>query len=264
MTRGHKPSISSYDRRRWLEQLNAGTGVTEIARAAGRDIRVVKRHIEIAGEEVMKASVRKEFMLGRLQQHQDDLLDEVERIRTIVRLPVPRTLIPGEARNKIYEAFREHVKKTVLNGLLDNYAEIVEEDNVLRSTITNRMYQKELESEKNLPQVTEANRWASGIAEDMISGFIPDANAYSLKKQVDGMYEVQYKDRNLVRNALQKGDAKAVEAAHKKLVELAGEYKPEVVEYRQKRKDMAEKIIEELDILGVKRMVPGRCRYCPI
>jgi hypothetical protein len=264
MTRGHKPSISSYDRRRWLEQLNAGTGITEIARVAVRDIRVVKRHIEIASEEVVKASVRKEFMLGRLQQHQDDLLDEVERIRTVTHLPVPRTLMPGEARNRIYDAFKEHIKKTALSRLLDYYEETVEEGNGLKRNITDRLHPAEIEFEKDLPQIVKTTRWISGIAEDLISGYIPDANAYSLQKQIDGTYEVRYKDRKLMRNTVRKEDAGALEASHKKLIELAGEYKAEVNEYRQRRTDITEKIAEELDTLALKRMVPGRCRYCPI
>ena len=37
----------------------------------------------------------------------------------------------------------------------------------------------------------------------------------------------------------------------------------EINEYRQRRKDIAEMIKEELDVLATKRLVPGRCRYCP-
>jgi hypothetical protein len=264
MARGHKPSISSYDRRRWLEQLNAGTGITEIARAAGRDIRVVKRHIEIASEEVVKASVRKEFMLGRLQQHQDDLLDEVERIRAVIHISVPRTLIPGETRNRIYDSFKDHIKKTALSRLLDYYEEIVEEGNGLKLNIVNSLHPAEIEFEKNLPQIVKTARWASGIAEDLISGYIPDANAYSYQKQIDGTYEVHYKDRKLIRNTVRKEDAEAVEASHKKLVELADKYKSQVDEYRNRRLDIAEKITDELDVLALKRMVTGKCRYCPV
>lgn len=90
-----------------------------------------------------------------------------------------------------------------------------------------------------------------------------DESAYFQKKQSDGAYEIKYKNYNLTRVTLPKKDAETAMESHKKLVSMAHEYKPEISEYRQRRKDIVEMITDELDVLAVKKLVPGRCRYCP-
>ena len=67
MAREKKTAVSPYERKKWLEQLDSGVGITKIAKAAGRDIRIVKDHIDTAREEVQAANVRKEFLLKRLE-----------------------------------------------------------------------------------------------------------------------------------------------------------------------------------------------------
>lgn len=263
MVRGHKPSISTYDRRRWLEQLEAGKGITEIARAAKRDIRIVKRHIEIAQEEILKANARKDFLRDLLQQHQDDLMDEVRRLNSIINLPFPRTLSPGRTRQKYYDALKEHVKKSSLKGLLESYEEIVLEGDQLKKHIMEQLLSSETELKASLPEEAKAYSWVESIVDDLISGFAPDESAYTREKQSDGAYEIKYKNKNLTRVTLPQKDVEALVESHKKLVMLARNYQSVVDEYRQRRREIAEMITDELDILAVKRLVPGRCKYCP-
>lgn len=263
MARGKKPSVSSYDRRRWLEQLKAGKGITEIARAAKRDIRVVKRHIEVAQEEILKANARKDFLRDLLQQHQDDLLDEVRRLGSIVSLPIPRTLSPGRARQKYYDAFKEHLKKSSLKGLLESYEEIVLEGDRLKKYIMEQLLSSETELKASLPDEAKTYSWVESIVDDLVSGFVPDESAYTREKQSDGAYEIKYKNKNLTRVTLPQKDVEAAVESHKKLVTLARNYQSVVDEYRQRREEIAETITDELDVLAIKRLVPGRCKYCP-
>jgi hypothetical protein len=263
MARGKKPGVSSYERRRWLGQLDAGKGITEIARAAKRDIRIVKRHIEVAREEVMKGNARKEFLLSLLQRHMDDLLDEVGRLTSIVSLPIPRTLIPGRARHKYYDALKEHLKKSSLKGLLELYEEIVLEADQLKQGIMDQLLSSENELKATLPEEAKTYPWIESIVDDLISGFVPDESVYTQNKQSDGTYEIKYKNRNLTHVTLSRENAESAVELHKKLLSMIYEHKPEIDEYRQRRNDIVEMITDELDVLAMKRLVPGRCRYCP-
>ena len=263
MARGKKPGVSSYERRRWLEQLDAGKGITEIARAAKRDIRIVKRHIEVAREEVMKGNARKEFLLSLLQRHMDDLLDEVGRLKSVVSLRIPRTLEPGRARQKYYDALKEHLKKFSLKRLLESYEEIVSEADQLKQRIIDQLLSSENELKATLPEKAKTHSWIESIVDELISGFVPDESVYTQKKQSDGTYEIKFKNRNLTRVTLSKKNTEAAVESHKKLVSLTHEYETEVDEYRQRRNDIAETIADELDVIAMKRLVPGRCRYCP-
>ena len=263
MARGKKPAISSYDRRRWLEELDGGKGITTIARESGRDIRIVKRHIEIAREEVQISHAKKEFLLGRLQQHQEDLLSEVNRLRSTIHLPIVRSLVPGDARKKIYEALIEHLKKGSLRPLLESWEQLVQEGETLKRGLIEKMTPTETELKASLCGAADALPWTESVVEDLMSGYVPDESAYNLCKQRDGTYEITYKNRVLSRSALPKKDAEELVESHRKLVTMAGEYEPEIEKYRQRCKELSEMITDELDTLTMKRMVADHCRYCP-
>ena len=62
--------------------------------------------------------------------------------------------------------------------------------------------------------------------------------------------EIKYKNKNLTRVALPKKNAEAAVESHKKLVLLAHEYEPKINEYRQRRKDIAEMIIDIEHLVG--------------
>ena len=115
MPRSTKPNVSVVERIRWLNELERGKGITEISKAAGRDIRIVKRHIEAAREERVWAQARAEFLRSRLERHQEDILDQVQECRAICARPDP-TAITGfdlnrRNRPRMYQALQEHLSR---------------------------------------------------------------------------------------------------------------------------------------------------------
>ena len=67
MPRESKIEVTKYERNRWLEKQEQGVGVTEIAKSAGRDIRVVKRHLGIAQQEAETTQARTGFIRSRME-----------------------------------------------------------------------------------------------------------------------------------------------------------------------------------------------------
>lgn len=267
MARGKKSAVSSYERRRWLEQLESGKGVTEIARASGRDIRIVKRHLEIAQEESQITHARREFLLGLLQQHQEDLLAEVRRLRHLINLYPPPPLVPEDTmKQKIHDALKEHVERRPLRGLLESYQGIAEENNRERKRIRSLLARKEAGIVSILSKGITTHPWARVIMDDLESGLLLDNSsgpAYNQNRQSDGMYEVRYGTFNLTRSTIPETETKEVIDAHKKLVSFARDYCSVFQEYRRRLKEIADKVTDELDIFTIKRLVPGRCRFCP-
>ncbi|MFC1940762.1 hypothetical protein ACFLXO_08825 [Chloroflexota bacterium] len=144
MPRGSKIAVSVSDRRRWLEQLESGKGITEIARAAKRDIRIVKAHIEIARDEKQSSDVKREFLIGVLKQHQADLLAEAERLRHVISIYPPLPVVPGDViKRKIHEALKEHIKRSRLIELLASYENATMENNKNRDIIRRALVTKE-------------------------------------------------------------------------------------------------------------------------
>ncbi len=180
MVRRSRLAVSSYDRRLWLEELERGKGITEISRAAGRDIRVVKRHIEMAREEGLIARTRQDFLLGRLERHQGDLLAEVRRMRQLITQYPPPQLIPGDpVQQKIHDALKEHIRRLPMKALLELHESAVAEFKQAQESVSSQLAYKEAELISALP-------W-----------------------------------------------------------------------------EVADQVAEELDVFVIKRLVSGRCRYCP-
>ena len=268
MPRGKKIAVSRSERRRWLDRLESGKGITEIARAAGRDIRIVKEHIEIAREEKQSAEVKREFLLGVLKQHQEGLLAEVGRLRHVVSVYPPSSVIPGDTiKRKIHEALRQHLKRSPLIGLLESYESAVEENNKEGEYIRNQLRKKEDEILAELPAGVVTHPWTRTILDDLETGLLKDETPgviYNQDKQSDGDFEVRYGTFNLTRSNIPETHQKAVIDAHKKFISSARTYSDRFDKHRRLLKEIASAINDELDVLTIRRSVPGSCSYCPV
>jgi len=79
--------ISLLQIRRWLQLYESGKPEAAIARAAHRDVRTVKRGIELARREQDAAAARAELVKEALHKHQAGLLETLEQILTQLRVP---------------------------------------------------------------------------------------------------------------------------------------------------------------------------------
>jgi hypothetical protein len=267
MARGKKPAVSPYERWRWLEELESGKGITEISRAAGRDIRVVKRHIEMAQEERQIAHARRDFLLGRLEQHQADLLTEVQRLRRLISQYPPPQFIPGDpVERKLHDALKEHTSRLPLKGLLKLYEGAVAEFNQARDSVSNQVGQREAELVSSLPEEVVSYPWTPALVEALESGMPLDESCgptYAWEKQGEGLYQIWWGASRLTRWVVSEAKVPIIVNTHKKLLSWAECCRPPFQQHRQRLKELADLVVEELDVYIIKRLVPGRCRYCP-
>lgn len=267
MSRGKKPAVSPYERQRWLEELESGKGITEISRAAGRDIRMVKRHIEVAQEERHIAHARRDFLLGRLEQHQGDLLAEVRRLRQLITQYPPLRLIPDDpVQQKVHDALKEHTRRLPLKGLLELYEGAVAEYKQARDSVSSQLAEKEAELVSSLSQEVATYPWTPALVEALEPGLPLDESsgrAYVWEKRGEGMYEISWGAGHLTRSVVPEAEVSTIIDAHKKLLSCAEAHWPLFQEHRQRLREMADLVAEELDVFVIKRLVPGRCRYCP-
>jgi len=267
MARGKNPAVSPYERRRWLEELENGKGITEITRAVGRDIRVVKRHIEIAQEERQIAHARRDFLLGRMERHQTDLLTEVQRLKRLIRQYPPTRFIPDDPmERKLHDALKEHTRRLPLKGLLELYESAVAEFKQARDNACNQVREREAELVSSLPGEVVTYPWTPALLEVLESGMPLDESSgrtYAREKHGEGMYEISWGASRLTRSALSEAKVPIIIEAHRKLLSWAGRSRPLFQQHQQRLKELADQVVEELDVYVIKRLVPGRCRYCP-
>jgi hypothetical protein len=87
---------------------------------------------------------------------------------------------------------------------------------------------------------------------------------YAWEKRGEGMYEISWGSAHLTRAPVPEVRVSTIVDAHKKLLSWAEGYRSLFQEQRRRLKELADLVVEELDIFIIKRLVPGRCRYCPL
>jgi hypothetical protein len=269
MGRGHNPVISPKERLKWLEKLEDGQGITSISQEAERDIRIIKRNIDLAREERQTIRVRHDFLLGKLEQHQGDLLDEVRRLKEFVT-HFPPKLVPDEpVQNLIREALLEHVNRLPLKGLFQRWEETRMNFEKELDAVRLDLSLRESENKSNLPKEFGTLDWSPSIVEALESEPAPDGiMLMNLKHyqhpRVKGQYHPYWGATRLTQHPLGKGQTNLVIKAHEELVEYSSKYVPSFDQWRKRFKEISEQVIGELDVFIIKRMVPSKCKYCPI
>ena len=268
MVKRSKNPVSPNDRRRWLDALEKGRGITAIAQGANRDIRVVKRHIDIAKEEQLIANTKHDFLLGRVEKHQDTLLEEVQRLKQLIQRYPPVTLKHEDLmKQKINEGFLDHIKKLGLKKLLQSYSEVVELFMKTRETIKVELISKEEKILERIPEGLITYPWAQELLEIIETGLPVDetfGRKYEKERQSEKLYKIKWGSGDLLSTPIFEANVPNMIDLHSELISYVRNYQPVFQEHRQRIKEISDLIIEELNTLIIKRIVPGQCRYCPI
>lgn len=268
--RKRRPAISPQERAAWLEQLDSGRGVTAISRASSRDIRVVKRHLAVAQQERDVGRARQDLIRKRLEQHQEDLLAEAGRLRTILGVSTTRSLEPKEElKAKLHGAFREHVRLARLGRLLREYDTATVEYLDCLASLQSKLGKKETEVVSSLPSAIAMNPWLPPLMEGIVGcawhGRFTEHSYVAEKAEDKGVigYMPCWGGHHLTNAPVGKADIAKFEEAHLRLCEAAQSLVPELQPHSDRLKALAREIKDELDVFLLKRLVQGRCRYCP-
>lgn len=267
MEKKRRPAITPLERARWLEEIDQGKGITAIASAAKRDIRVVKRHVEVARRERELGQVRRDFIRQRLEQHQADLFRQGDRLRHIVGGRSARTLDPSESvEKKLYDAFRQHVGGHALGLLLETYQK---EATRYRELVSTTVASLDAEQDTLLQpgMIGLVHRWTAGLLECLEGQAWRGSewwDEYSLQPDDAGHgVKVAWGAYNVTRTPVSEDQATAIQQVHQKLGEHAQRLLNPLQEQAGRLQGLAFEIRDKLDVFTVSHFVPGRCDYCP-
>lgn len=259
--------MTASERRRWLEELEGGEGITKISRVAGRDIRVVKRHIDIACEEREIAKTRSDFLLNRLEEHQQDLLGEVQRLRQHFKENPSRTLTAGDGLlQKIHQALKQHTSRLPLWQLIESQSKAVSEYTEADDSVRSQLAGTEAELVSHFPKQVTIIPWSTQLVL-ALKEEIPlksPTRRYDKNVDTDGYCLPCWSGGALVKSRIPKASLASLLKAHGTLLDRAEQHESLFRRHRQHLRELAGLIMDELDVFVLKRMVPGRCRYCPV
>jgi len=268
-----KPAVKPEKRREWLKRSEEdGESPPQIARADGFDVRTVRKQIETARQERETREARSSVLRHALEQHYADLVALAQKVERALITP---TSIPlAERGDRMWTALREHLPRSPMWKSLDRWEHLHTE-----------IWRLEKEAERRLQSQVEASRsfrfrhgdepglHLDGLSRAVVQRLTSIAEApdqslplhsFTSEPTPDGQIRIVYGSFLSATVPPDKEDeTKEFIAA---LISGVSQW-PECENMRRVMSELARitsAISEELATIILRRVVTGRCKYCPI
>lgn len=275
--RTRKPSIKPELRREWLRRNEEnGESPPQIAAKDGFDVRTVRKQIDTAKQEREAREARSIVLRSALEKHYEDLLSFAEalnsRISGLGDVSIPRD-------NELLEAaLRQHLPRSPIWNYLLKWEKVNKEKDEIQRNI-DILIEEAVKAEPRLtplmrggmdgviPGITAALTFQSKHWSQGYKGLNPKDNLLT-EPAGDGIVNLRYgaffmgimdtehvnEHKKIVGKVLETLEARIKEWEPYRNVEQR------IVEIGRLRS----KLQEELAIIRLRRIVPGRCKYCPL
>jgi hypothetical protein len=268
-----KPPVLPEQRQDWLRRSEeGGTSPPKIAEADGFDVRTVRKHIEIAKQEKEVREARSIVLRNALERHYEDLCNFAQKLDA--QVPNEAGSITSLKEDRMWEALHQHLPRSVLwnnfskrEQLLDA---IMQSEHKLQQSVEQQIKSRSSPKFTTLPEEV-------GFDKKSIDAIVTNVRLVAQEKQ--GLlgftdFELIPDDEGL--SIIQLGSFRIgkflneqvpeIEELMRNLLDEATRW-PDCDEMRRSFSglDRIQGILrDELAVITLRRVVPGRCRYCPI
>ena len=269
--RTRKPPVKPEVRRKWLDRYEKdGETPSQIAAKDGFDIRTVRKQIELARQEIELRETRLLVLRNAIEEHYRDLCRFAEELDRSISEEASITFKKSE---RMWNALRQHLPRSPLWRYFDKWehvwVNIAECDNEIRARL-----KEELEAEPRL------NKVLSDYADATIG--LTEALAYQSKSWARGWQGLSIQDNFKVGTSAEGlvkvqfgfiNMEKVPEKHTESLRKILEDYSAKIStwnEYMKLQRLFIEmervkvNLQDELATIILKRIVSGRCRYCPV
>ena len=268
--RGRKPGIDPKQGREWLRRCELGESPQRIAKTDSFDLRTVRKHIEMAKQEMEVKEARSMVLRNALEEHYRDLCNHAEKLSAL-KSGETAAWLPREAY--IHNALRQHLPRSPIWGYL-NRREILNEQ------IRHLRHQVALKVEEVVKSNTQLSSELGSSESEAVPGIIA-ALKCQVEEWIQGQPGLNIKEHFIVDDA---GDGSAnlrygfemrrVKTEHIALIRGVLQDSESSIKQWEEYKRLAASLIElrrvevnlreELAVITLRRIVPGRCHYCPL
>jgi len=280
MAKQKKETVTAEIREEWLRQHERGKSPPVIGEAAGYDPRTVRKYLDIAKQERDSKEARSGVLRSALERHYDDLCKFAERLgrepgEYRVRLDVMET---NTNKQSVYEpelgvALRQHIPRSPIWGFLNKISKmrsdrsesiknikekivtIVRADAALKSGLTSSeagVFAGLIEAFSR-----QVEFWSRGSGtldpevnlrpQDTSEGRVWSYGAYGLGK-------VEEDHVPLIKEAITRLTAEIIGCEEMNTLKKTDD----------NIQNLEKKLRDEIAIIVLRRVVPGRCLYCPL
>jgi len=271
-----KPPVKPELGRAWLRRNEDGESPPQIASTDVFDVRTVRKQIELAKQERESREAKSLVLRNALELHYDDLRKCAERLNS--RIFGTTNVSPSPDDDLIEAALRQHLPRSPIWGYLLKRQELQQKAEEQLKNIERVAEQAAKADSRLTPLIAVGlNRVVPGI----VSALVAQVRQWS-----SGRLGLNLKD-NLAAEPAEEGlvnlrwglspmgkmDKEHAEGYGKIVLEVMGDLESNLREweaYRDLEKAIAEigrldrKLREELAVIRLRRIVPGRCKYCPL
>lgn len=267
-----KPPVESQLAHQWLDRYEAGETPPQIARKDCFDIRTVRKHIELAKQEKERRQARSIVLRQALEKHYADLCEFARKLDLQVNNETD-TITPFKA-DRMWSALRRHLPRSVVWKSFDRMDRLREELTRLGHEFKG-LIQEQVKSRSGLEFIISPDEM--GLSTGMVDAIY--TNAYLLAQDKQGL--LGSVDFELIPNGK---DLTIIELGTFRIGKF---YNEQVAEVRKLVAGLLDEVItwpeysdmcrlltelgrvrqilhEELAVVILRRVVPGRCKYCPI
>jgi hypothetical protein len=264
--------VTSEQRQEWLRRYEAGESAAKIAQSANVDVRTVRRHIDEARQEKEIREARLTVLRSALEQHYSDLVELAKNLDSQV---AREERVPTSLReNPMWLALKQHLPRSPLWSYLNKWENMLNELAALENNAKNRL-KAEVESRPALSAASSAGMEAAinGIASALVfhmKSAARGSTVLNVDKDLiaepagEGLFDIRYGFAEIGR-----ANKEQFEVIRETLKDMESEI-VKWEEYSNFQKLFGEldhlkkNLRDELAVIILRRIVPGRCIYCPI
>lgn len=266
-----KPPVKPELRKSWLKRYEQGESIADIAANDQFDVRTVRSHIEQAKQEREVKEARSMVLRNALEAHYRDLCDYAEKLST---MESGQKALESPRDEYMQTALRQHLPRSPIWGYLKQ-----------RESLKEQIEQLMREASLKIGKVVMSDSRLSAGLDASETGVVPGI-IVALKFQIDhwaqGDQGLNIKDNLIPEPAEEKfvnlrygfSQMGKVNKKHVALIDevlLDGESRiRQWEEFEKLEKSFTElrrvekNLRQELAVITLRRIVPGRCRYCPL
>jgi len=270
-----KPPVFKELRKEWLRRVDVG-GETppKIVEDTHYDIRTVRKQLDIARREQEEREAKGQVLRNALEEHYRDLCNVAKSIDSNTDEESPWQLSLEVSNDRLYRALKEHLPRSPLWRRLEKWRKLATD---YKSTVEafidkveNYISTKKLKLQQN---DHDTGYSVFGILRGIISNcksFIQGHPSLVDSQQVYTLPgKAKYPALRMYEEILAQYKPEEFEEYNDTISELLDEAVKwddylKLLDIVKSLRDLSVAIKDELAIITLRRIVPGKCRYCPL
>ena len=271
--KSRKPPVKPEMRRAWLKRYEEdGESPPQIAVADSFDVRTVRKQIALAYEERERREARTAVLRNAVESHYRDICRFAEELKTEINA---ESIITSTLKtNPLWSALKQHIPRSPLWKKLDRWDQALDELSVLDNN-TQQHLTEVLQAEPRLTEILAADE--EGVIPGMVFALSLQMKQWARGRKgldIDQNFRVEPAQEGFVTVSYGAAHMGKVKEEHADIIrETLVDFESKVTTWKEygnmvklfaEMKRLKAILHEELTIITLRRIVPGKCKYCPL